>query len=230
MTEVSPTPITEQPSSIVFLITGPSGVGKTTICTKLLENHPHLKRAITTTSRLPRPNEEEGADYYFVSAETFEQKIAAGEFYEHALVYNEWKGVYRSEIERLLAAGEDVLLNVDVQGAALYRKLAKEDSLLKSRLITLFLQPSSIEVLEERLEKRGDVPTEELQRRLKTAVKEIAQAGKFDYRFTSSTPTEDLTQIEAIYCIAKIRYRHAQQQVQEQIQPQPEATTPPEEN
>lgn len=207
MPETSSTLIVDKPRSIVFLITGPSGIGKTTICTKLLANYAHLKRAITTTSRLPRPTEHEGVDYYFVSAETFEHKIAAGEFFEYALVYNEWKGVYRSEIERLLLAGEDVLLNVDVQGAALYRKLAKEDPILKSRLFTVFLRPSSIGLLRERLIKRGDMPENELERRLKVAEKEITQASKFDFQLTSGTPEEDLNQIESLYCIAKIRYQ-----------------------
>lgn len=207
MPEISSTAIIDKPSSIVLLITGPSGIGKTTLCTKLLANYDHLKRAITTTSRLPRPTEVEGVDYYFVSAATFEHKIAAGEFFEHALVYNEWKGVYRSEIERLLRAGEDVLLNVDVQGAALYRKLAKEDPILKSRLVTVFLRPSSIDVLRERLVKRGDVPANELEKRLKVAEKEIAQASKFDFQLTSGSPADDLNQIEAVYCMAKIRYQ-----------------------
>jgi guanylate kinase len=200
---------TVTPPPLIFLISGPSGVGKTTICTKLLGLYPSLKRAITTTSRPPRPNEKEGVDYYFISAEEFEAKVHAGEFYEYARVHGQWKGVYRSEIQRLLDGGKDVLLNVDVQGAYFYRQLTKQDALLQKRLVTVFLMPASIDVLRERLSHRGDTDSQDLEHRLKEAAKEISEAPRFDHRITSGTPENDLIQVESLYCTLKIRQRYA---------------------
>lgn len=190
---------------LIFLLSGPSGVGKTTLCKKLLAQHSTLQRAITTTSRPIRAGEVEGQDYYFISSEVFEAGVASGKFYEQAKVHGQWKGIYKAEIEAKLSQGVDVLLSIDVQGAATCRELAKTDPLLNDRLVTVFVLPSSIDVLRERLCARGDVPADELQARLDDAQKEIQQAEFFHYRLTSASPEEDIRQVEALYYKAKIR-------------------------
>ncbi|HQU08703.1 MAG: hypothetical protein B7X06_01655, partial [Verrucomicrobia bacterium 21-51-4] len=125
--------------SIVLLIAGPSGVGKTTLCSALLAAFPEkIVRAITSTSRPPRPGETEGRDYYFLTPECFVSKIQKGAFYEYAEVHGQWKGVFKNEILAKLAEGKDVLLNVDVQGARTYRDFSKTDLALKGRLVTVF--------------------------------------------------------------------------------------------
>jgi guanylate kinase len=158
-----------------------------------------------------RSGEVEGKDYYFISTQAFEAAIAEGRFYEHAQVHGQWKGVYKEELQQKLEQGIDVLLSVDVQGAAAYRQLAQQDPLLRERLTTVFILPPSLAVLKERLSGRGDVPDADLQFRLSDAQGEIEQAKHFHYRLTSSTPEQDIQQIEALYCKSKIwqRRRHA---------------------
>ncbi len=199
---------------LIFLISGPSGVGKTTLCKKLLERYPNLRRAVTTTSRPMRQNEQEGVDYYFISDRDFEKGIQQAKFYEYAKVHGQWKGVYRYELLEKLESGIDVLLNVDVQGAELYRKLAKVDDLLKDRLVTIFILPPSIEDLKARLKGRGDVLEAEGSARIEDAMQEIKYAKDFHFRLTSGSPEDDILQLEALYC---------QQKILQRMEPQTEA-------
>lgn len=193
---------TEPTPGLIFVLTGPSGVGKTTLYRKLLERHSKLKRVITTTSRPMRPGEIEGQDYYFISPEAFEKQIQAQAFYEYACVYGEWKGVYKKVFIDTLTTGFDILLSVDVQGALSYKKLRDQEPNFADRLITTFITPKNIEILRERLAERGDAQT--LTHRIQEAQNEIKQANNFDYVITSATPEEDLRQIEALYYKSKI--------------------------
>jgi guanylate kinase len=192
-------------SPLLVLISAPSGGGKTTLCQQLLAARPQMTRAVTCTTRLPREGEEDGVDYYFLDAASFLKRVQAGNFLEHATVFGNSYGVLKSEVLNKLRQGKDVLLNVDVQGAATIRERAQEDAELKRALVTVFLTPPSITVLEERLRKRGtDVPAV-IQKRLGVARQEIAQWKNFDYLLVSTTIAEDLRRMQAIVEAEKMR-------------------------
>ena len=179
------------PSSVfrplLILISAPSGGGKTTLCQQLLAARSVMTRAITCTTRPPRPGEKNGVDYYFLSAAEFQKHVQAEDFIEHATVFGRSYGTLRSELLDKLRAGRDVLLNVDVQGAATIRERAQTEPELKRALVTVFLTPPSFAVLEERLKRRNTDGPEEIQKRLGLARQEIAQWKHFDYLLMSAT-------------------------------------------
>src|SRR6185503_2020183 len=131
--------VTVNPNPFLIVISAPSGTGKTTLCQQLLTKRPNITRAITCTTRTPRPGEKEGVDYYFMSAETFLRRVQAGNFLEHATVFGNSYGILKSEIVEKLRQGQDLLLNVDVQGAATIREQSKDDHELARALLTVFL-------------------------------------------------------------------------------------------
>ncbi|MGB8369766.1 MAG: guanylate kinase [Limisphaerales bacterium] len=192
-------------SPLLILISAPSGGGKTTLCQQLLAARPDMTRAITCTTRALRPGEKDGVDYYFFEPQEFEQRVQAGEFIEHATVFGWRYGTLRSELVHQLHSGKDVLLNVDVQGAATIRDRAQAEPDLKRALVTVFLTPPSIAMLEERLKKRASDAPEEIQKRLGIARKEIAQWKNFDYLLISSTIQEDLRRMRVIVEAEKSR-------------------------
>lgn len=190
---------------LLILISAPSGGGKTTLCHQLLAARPDMTRTITSTTREPRPGEKDGVDYYFFEQAEFQRRQQAGEFIEHATVFGWSYGILRSELMNKLRSGRDVLLNVDVQGAATIRRRAQEEPELKRALVTVFLTPPSIKVLEERLKKRAADALEEIQKRLGIARQEIAQWQKFDYLLISLSVQEDLRRMLAIIEAEKMR-------------------------
>ena len=194
---------------LLILISAPSGGGKTTLCQQLLAARPDMTRAITCTTRALRPGEKDGVDYYFFGPPEFERRVQAGEFIEHATVFGRSYGILRSELLDKLRCGRNVLLNVDVQGAATIRDRALADPELKRALVTVFLTPPSIAVLEERLKKRASDAPEEIQKRLGIARKEIAQWKNFDYLLISSTIPEDLRRMQVLVEAEKMRSTRA---------------------
>ena len=199
----------KKPAPLLILISAPSGGGKTTLCEMLLAARPDMTRAVTCTTRAPRPGEVDGVDYYFLEAGNFLKRLQAGNFLENATVYGNSYGLLKSELLGKLREGKDVLLNVDVQGAATIRDRALADPELKRALVTVFLTPPSIMVLEERLKKRASDTPEEIQKRLGIARKEIAQWKNFDYLLISSTIPEDLRRMLAIVEAEKMRSTRA---------------------
>ena len=195
---------------LLILISAPSGGGKTTLCQQLLAARPNMTRAVTCTTRAPRPGEKDGVDYYFLDPAEFQRRVQAGEFIEHATVFGRSYGILRSELLDKLRLGRDVLLAVDVQGAATIRDRALADAELNRALVTVFLTPPSIVVLEERLKKRASETPEEIQKRLGIARKEIAQWNNFDYLLISSTIPEDLRRMLAIVEAEKSRAARSQ--------------------
>src|SRR5687768_8202583 len=175
------------PSGLLIVVSAPSGGGKTTVCEQLLQHQPNTVRAITCTTREPRPGEKDGVDYYFLDAGSFLKRVQAGNFLEHATVYGNSYGTLKSEVLGKLRQGRDVLLNVDVQGAAAVRSQAAIDPEFARALITVFLTPPSISVLEERLRKRGVDTPAGMQKRLGVARQEISQWKNFDYLLISTT-------------------------------------------
>jgi guanylate kinase len=192
-------------SPLLIVISAPSGGGKTTLCQQILARHPNMVRAVTCTTRPPRPGEVEGRDYYFLDSAAFAQRLAAGGFLEQATVYNHCYGVPKTEILDKLRQGSDVLLNVDVQGAATVCGRAVQDSELARALVTVFLTPASLAELEERLQRRGTDSPAELAKRLSVARQEIAQWPHFQYLIISTSIAEDARQMEAIIDAERLR-------------------------
>jgi guanylate kinase len=197
-------------SPLLIVISAPSGAGKTTVCQQLLASCPGLSRAITCTTRAPRGDEKDGIDYYFLDAASFLRRVQAGNFLEHATVYGNSYGTLHSEVMGKLRLGKDVLLNVDVQGAASIRERAGADPELKRALVSVFLTPPSLGVLEQRLRNRGTDAEQVIQKRLGVARQEISQWRHFDYLLISSTIPEDLRRMQAILETEKLKTTRAE--------------------
>jgi guanylate kinase len=204
-TRESPSKSGLAPSPLLVLISAPSGGGKTTLCQQLLTAKPQMTRAVTCTTRLPRKGERDGVDYYFLDAGSFLKRVQAGNFLEHATVYGNSYGTLKAEVLGKLSQGKDVLLNVDVQGAATIREKAQEVPELKRALVSVFLTPPSLSILEERLRKRGTDSPAVIQKRLSVARQEIAQWRHFDYLLLSASIEEDLQRMMAIIEAEKLR-------------------------
>jgi len=195
---------------LLILISAPSGGGKTTLCRQLLRARPGMTRAVTCTTRPPRKGERNGVDYYFLKAEDFLKRVQAGNFLEHATVYGNSYGLLKSELLGKLRAGKDVLLNVDVQGAATIREKAEGEPELKRALVTIFLTPTTLAEIEARLKRRGADAEPVIQKRLAVARQEIAQWKNFDYLLVSGTKQEDLRKTLAIVEAEKMRVARSQ--------------------
>jgi guanylate kinase len=206
-TETAPV---KKSAPLLILISAPSGGGKTTLCQQLLKARPDMTRAITCTTREPRPGEKAGVDYHFFTAAEFLKRLHAGNFLEHATVYGNSYGILKSELLGKLREGKDVLLNVDVQGAATIREQAESEPELKRALVTVFLTPTPLSVLEERLKKRAADSPAAIQKRLAVARQEIAQWKNFDYLLVSGTKLEDLRRTLAIVEAEKMRSARSQ--------------------
>lgn len=178
-------------SGFLFIVSGPAGSGKTTVCDRMLDEVSGVQRVVTSTTRAPRGGEVDKVDYYFFDRETFEAKVAAGEFYEYAHVHSNLYGTLKSEVQEKLADGIDLLLNIDVQGAAQMRDTAENDPLLKGKVITVFIMPPSVEELEVRLRSRGTDAEDEIQRRMQVAIEEMKQSELYDHTILSGTKDED---------------------------------------
>ena len=160
--------------SNLFVVVAPSGAGKTTLVDELLKREPNIRLSISFTTRAPRKGETHGREYHFVTRETFESMIAAGEFLEHADVYGNYYGTSRKWIETELASGHDVLLEIDWQGARQVRRLFPH-------MVGIFVLPPSIAELQRRLEGRGKDAPEAIQRRMASARNEVSHVLEFEY-------------------------------------------------
>lgn len=167
----------------IIIISGPSGVGKSTVVNELLRTRQDLARVITCTTRPPRPYEVDGRDYYFISRDEFIERIKKNEFLEYALVHNHYYGIPQAEIERILKNGQQPVLVIDVQGTLMIKsKLAKD------RLKLIFILPESKEELKARIKHRADkMNDKQLSLRLKNADKEMQLAKEYDYRIVNKS-------------------------------------------
>lgn len=183
---------------LLFVITAPSGAGKTSLIEALLKDDPRLKLSISYTTRPPRPGEKDGRDYHFVAAETFESMHARGEFLESAEVHGNRYGTSRSVVRELLAAGDDLVLEIDWQGARQVRHLIPE-------CIGIFILPPSIHELERRMRARGQDSDAVIRRRLANAREELSHSREFEYAIINKEFDEARRNLAAVVCAERAR-------------------------
>lgn len=198
MSNIAPTPL-------LVILSGPSGSGKTTLCNGFIKHHPDFVRAVTCTTRPPRPGEKDGIDYYFVDADDFIARVHKDEFLEHATVYEKNYGTLKTEVDSKLSRGKNVLLAVDVQGASAIREQAKSNETLRCALVTVFIIPPSMKELERRLKKRNLDSNASIEKRLREVTYEIGQWKNFDYLLISGTPNADVERLGDIVGVEKLK-------------------------
>ena len=175
----------------VFIISAPSGSGKSTLVNKIRQTVPNLEFSISYTTREPRGAEQNGCEYFFVTRDQFEEMIRRGEFLEHADVFGNYYGTARHFFEKAKADGQDLLLDIDVQGAAqIKRKL--------SDAVSIFILPPNRGELEQRLRKRSQDSEEVIQRRLDAATREIENYEKYDYILVNDRLADSVETLQAI--------------------------------
>lgn len=197
--------LSERSRQILLLISGPAGSGKTTLCNRMMEAYPQIERVVTSTTRAPRRGEQHGVDYYFFERSEFLKKVENGEFLEYAEVHGNLYGCLREEVIRKLQSGHDVLLNIDIQGAASIRTQSREDPTLKDALVTVFLTPSNTDELRQRLLSRTESDNHDLEVRLARASEEVAEERYYDFLILSSTREADFDRLAAIFHHEKLR-------------------------
>ena len=175
----------------LFVIAAPSGAGKTSLVRALMERVPALRFSISYTTRARRPTEEHGRDYFFVGKDEFLRMIAAGEFLEHATVFDNSYGTSRDQVEQSLAGGRDLILEIDWQGAAQVRRALPE-------CVSIFILPPSRAELERRLRGRGTDAEAVIQRRLRDAASDMAHWREFDHVVINDHFDRALSELEAI--------------------------------
>lgn len=176
---------------LLVVLTGPSAAGKDSLLAHLKSTGRPYHFGVTATTRLPRPSERDGVDYHFVSEPEFERMVAEGELLEHALVYDQHKGVPKAPIRQALAQGKDVLIRTDVQGARTIKAIVPS-------ALTIFIAAPSDAELERRLRARGEDTPEQMELRLRIARQETAAATEFDYAVENDDLQRCATEIEDI--------------------------------
>ncbi len=187
-------------SGSVFIVAAPSGAGKSSLVGALLAQEPDIQLSISFTTRAPRPGEQHGREYFFISEPEFVERRANGEFLESAQVHGNYYGTSRVVIEERTQAGKDVLLEIDWQGARQVRAQFPE-------AVGIFILPPSVAVLEQRLRSRGQDSEETIARRVQAASGEIAHAPEFDYVIINDSFETALAQLTAIARATRCRYR-----------------------
>lgn len=182
-------------TGILFVLSAPSGAGKTTLCTSLRQK-PDFVYAVSCTTRTPRPGEIPGEDYYFLSDEEFDTRVAAGEFLEHAEVHGRKYGTLKSTVLENLEKGVDVLIDIDTTGAASIRSC--QDQFIIDALADVFIMPPNLEELRRRLAKRGTETEEQIAVRLHNAALEMKHWRKYKYVLISGSMEEDIEKFRAV--------------------------------
>ena len=189
-----------KPQGILLVVSGPSGAGKGTICSKLREALPDLGYSISVTTRPPRAGEVDGKDYFFKTVDQVKDMIFRGELLEYAKVYDNYYGTPRPYVEKLLDEGRDVLLEIDIQGALQIKKVFPQG-------VFVFIVPPSLEELSARIYKRGTDSVDVIEKRLKSASNELTYASEYDYIIVNDVADKAMRKVMTL--LEAERYRAA---------------------
>jgi guanylate kinase len=190
----------------VFIISAPSGSGKSTLVGRLLQDVPGLAFSVSYTTRAPRANEREGEDYHFITRADFEDRVARGEFLEHAEVFGNCYGTHCGILEEARLAGKDVVLDIDTQGAAQLRRRLPD-------AVAIFVLAPSRQILEQRLRARSQDPDEVIERRLKDAEREIRNYDLYDYVVINDNLNQSAETLAAIVYAERVRRTRMEDQI-----------------
>jgi len=182
----------------LFVVTAPSGAGKTSICDAVLKTVPKLKYSVSATTRPPRKGEVNGEDYFFLSREEFEKGIKEGKFLEHARVYDNYYGTPRAYIEKEMNSGFDIIMDIDAQGALSIKAL-------KYPAVFVYILPPSLLALRQRLEGRGTDAREVIEKRLDQAEKEIGYLPEYDYVIVNDKLPVAIAEMESLFRAERCR-------------------------
>ena len=196
---------------ILFVVSSPSGGGKGTLIKRVLSTVPNLGYSVSYTTRPPRNGEVNGREYFFVTTDQFEAMIAAEEFLEWAHVHGKLYGTSRQQVSHEISQGRDIILEVDVQGAASVRRLLPD-------AVTIFILPPSLETLRKRLVARGTDSEEELELRLRNAPDELMNYKAFDFVIINENVDRATSQLRAVINAERVRPRHQEDSIQTIIQ------------
>jgi guanylate kinase len=189
-------------TGMLLVVSGPSGSGKTTLCRRLADSG-EVRYSISCTTRPPRPGEVDGRDYHFMDRPDFEARLQAGDFLEHAIVHGNFYGSLKSEVVARLDAGVDVVMDIDVQGAAQIRLSA--DPTIRRAVVDLFVMPSGEDELRARLSGRGTDAEDVIALRMANALEEMKHWPQYTYLMISSTREEDYSRLLALVNSERLR-------------------------
>ncbi len=185
-------------SSILFIVSAPSGAGKTSLLRALLEQEEQLRLSVSHTTRPMRPGEQDGVHYHFVDVPTFQQLVAEGAFIEHAQVFDNYYGTSEQAVREQLSAGHDVVVEIDWQGAQQVRARFPD-------AVSIFVAPPSIEALRERLSARGQDSEEVIARRMRDAQRELSHYPEYDYLVINDRFEKALEQLRHVVSAERLR-------------------------
>lgn len=199
------------PQGTLYIFAAPSGAGKTSLVKALVDTTNNIEVSVSHTTRVPRPGEVDGINYHFTDVATFQAMVAKGEFLEHAKVFDNFYGTARVNIEQRLAAGADVILEIDWQGARQVREQFPQS-------IGVFILPPSRQALEERLRDRGQDGEEVIARRMREAESEMSHYGEFDYLVINDDFDIALAELSAIVTAHRLRTQDQSSRNQQMLQ------------
>jgi len=201
-------PFFEREKGILIVISGPSCAGKGSVCKIICRKNPDLRLSISETTRQPRNSEKHGREYFYISKESFEERIKKGQYLEYATVYENYYGTPKDYVENLLESGFDVILEIDIQGAAKVRTNYKEG-------IYIFIVPPSMQELRRRIEERGTESKEQMEMRLNCAYEEMKNADDYSYIVINDDLNDAAQRVQSIITAEKCRTERLKNKIED---------------